>query len=106
MFCKAWLALAGASILLLGPELAPGGDSRRPKLLIEAEELVQPELAKRVRILDVRPWQQYTARHVAGAVWVDFAAWDQASVHGRGVSFWEKQIGGPGDRAWHPGGHL
>jgi thiosulfate/3-mercaptopyruvate sulfurtransferase len=93
MFCRALLALAGASVLLLGPGVACGADSRRPNLLIAAEELAQPEFAKRARVLDVRPWQQYASRHVAGAVWVDFAAWDQASVHGKDVSFWEKRIG-------------
>ena len=56
----------------------------------------QPEFAKGVRILDVRPRADYAARHVAGAVWVDLAAWDKASRDGKDVSFWEKQIGALG----------
>ena len=71
MFCKAapWRRMPR---LLLSAGLAWSADSRRPNLLIEAEELAQPEFAKGVRILDVRPWQHLRGRaHVAGAVWVD-----------------------------------
>jgi thiosulfate/3-mercaptopyruvate sulfurtransferase len=98
MYCRAFVALAGASVLLVGPVsgVACAGDSRRPNLLIEADELAEPDFARTARILDVRPWREYASRHVAGAVWVDLAAWDEAAEEGKTAPFWEKQIGALG----------
>jgi thiosulfate/3-mercaptopyruvate sulfurtransferase len=71
-------------------------DSQQPKLLIEAAELAQPELAKSVRILDARTRHIYSGRHIPGAVWVDLDAWDKAFRDRQAVSFWQKEIGALG----------
>lgn len=65
-------------------------------LLIEATELARPEVAKQLRILDVRPKAKYAAGHLPGAVWVDHDGWSKAFNTDTGVAGWSQRIGGVG----------
>ncbi len=94
MFLKA--SLAGGCLLAFSAGLAWSANRPPANLVVEAAELAQPEFAKGVRILDVRLWRYYAARHISNAVWVDFDAWDLASRDGKDVSFWQKEIGALG----------
>src|SRR5438067_3949125 len=73
--------------------LAPGADPKpagypRPELLIEAEELKKPEVARGFRILDARPAEKYKEGHIPNAVPVDHATWEKAFAEGQDPQKW------------------
>jgi thiosulfate/3-mercaptopyruvate sulfurtransferase len=73
--------------------LAPSADPKpaayaRPELLIEAEELKKPEVAKGFRILDARPEEKYREGHVPNAYHVDVAAWEKTFAEGQDPRTW------------------
>ncbi len=71
------MTAALSSLLLLLSLSAAEAKERYPhaEILMEAEELAKPEVAAKLRILDVRPKQQYEAGHIAGAASVNLADW-------------------------------
>lgn len=69
--------------------------SRYPRadLLVEAEELAKPEVAKQFVILDARGKHKYVAGHIPGAVWVDAIAWNRAQLAAKDDTVWAPRIG-------------
>jgi thiosulfate/3-mercaptopyruvate sulfurtransferase len=71
-------------------------DYPRSDLLIEANQLAQPDVAANFVILDARPRPKYEHGHVSEARWVDHSAWAAAFDHGRDAGGWSQRIGALG----------
>jgi thiosulfate/3-mercaptopyruvate sulfurtransferase len=87
-----------ALMLVLGP--AAGGEKPatypQGKLLMEASELARPASARRYRVLDVRPLENYKEGHIAGATSVDTPAWNKQFTARQDQKAWEKRLGSLG----------
>jgi thiosulfate/3-mercaptopyruvate sulfurtransferase len=70
------------------PDLYPRAD-----LLLEVAELSRPEIAKRFRILDARPKDEYETGHIPDAIWVDHDNWSKAFAKEQDADRWQKFIG-------------
>jgi thiosulfate/3-mercaptopyruvate sulfurtransferase len=93
--------------LLLAVLLAPAADTApaaypRPALLIEASELMKPEVARKYVILDARGKGAYKAGHVPGAIWLDAVTWERAFKDGQDAKGWAERIGALGVSADTP----
>jgi thiosulfate/3-mercaptopyruvate sulfurtransferase len=81
-------------LLVLAP---PAGQNYpRSELLLEASELAKPEVAKKFRILDVRPLKQYRAGSAFHASSVNLQEWSKAFAKGPDQAWWEKELGALG----------
>jgi thiosulfate/3-mercaptopyruvate sulfurtransferase len=95
------LSLSLVSWLLLVPAAEKKADAYpRADLLIEAEELVKQYKGGQftkpnstLRLLDVRPRDQFLAGHVPQAVWLDHDDWSKAFAAGQNVKEWSKRLG-------------
>ena len=65
----------------------------RPELLVEAEELVKPEAARRFLVLDARGRSSYLDGHIPGAVWLDQITWTRSFKDGQDAANWATRIG-------------
>jgi thiosulfate/3-mercaptopyruvate sulfurtransferase len=65
----------------------------RADLLFEVSELTKPQVAKRFRILDARPKDQYEAGHIPDAIWVDHDNWSKSFAKDQEPARWQKLIG-------------
>jgi thiosulfate/3-mercaptopyruvate sulfurtransferase len=61
-------------------------------LLVATSQLANEGLTSRWRVLDLCSQDQYQTRHVPGAVWVDYAAWNKAFRDGESQQAWEKRL--------------
>jgi len=68
----------------------------RPDLLIEASELAKSEAAKKFRILDTRPLNEYNQERIPLSSSVDVALWNKKFTAGPEVKDWEQTLGGLG----------
>lgn len=84
------------AFLFLAPGVAPEGKAPdhypRADLLAEAADLLSPESARKVRVLDVRSRDQYRAGHIPGAVWLNHEEWSRTFAKSQNPSDWEKRI--------------
>jgi len=74
------------ALLMLAADPQPA--YARPELLIEAEELKKPEVARGFRVLDARPAERYREGHVPGAVHVAAATWEKEFAAGQDPQKW------------------
>ena len=83
-----------ATLILVGPTLA----DERERLLTSAEQLAKnidratPDLV----ILDVRTQDEYAAKHIPGARWVDTNAWRSKTFEATGLTdqaYWTDELG-------------
>lgn len=65
----------------------------RPDLLMEPQELANPQVAKQFIILDVRSKEEYQKEHLPGAQWVSHAEWKTAFGDGKDAKGWGTRIG-------------
>lgn len=86
-----WLCLATALSSTTGAEKSAG--YARPELLVEAEALLKPEIARRFSILDVRGRGSYLDGHIPGSVWLDQVTWTRSFKDGQDAAEWAKRIG-------------
>lgn len=73
-------------------------DYARPHLLLEPNELANPEVAKAFVILDVRTEKKYKAGRIPGAIPVQHDAWVKAFNNGKDVEGWAKRLAAHGIR--------
>jgi thiosulfate/3-mercaptopyruvate sulfurtransferase len=81
--------------LLLTVGAAGAGHPRnyvRAELLVEAADLMQPAVAEKFRVIDVRPGPKYQAGHIPGAFRVDHGAWSKAFNTDPDAAAWGKRI--------------
>jgi thiosulfate/3-mercaptopyruvate sulfurtransferase len=89
-----WLFLACAfSSTTVGEDTA---GYARPELLVEAEDFVKAEVARRFLVLDVRGRSSYLDGHIPGAVWLDQVTWTRSFKDGQDTADWAKRIGASG----------
>src|SRR5262245_19579985 len=93
--------LCSLALLLTGADAKPTGYPR-PELLLEADQLVKPAVARKFVVLDARSRSAYAAGHVPGAVWVDVDGWARAFASGRDPKAWSKRVGDLGITADTP----
>ncbi len=88
------LRLSCLALLLAAPAARAGLEAKysRPELLIEATDLMKPEVARKFRIVDTRRGPKYQAGHIPGAFPVNAAAWAKAFNSDRGAADWGKRI--------------
>src|SRR5262249_48085905 len=81
--------------LLLTTSGEEGKPDRYPRadLLFEVAELSKPEVAKRFRVLDARPKDEYETGHIPDAIWVDHDNWSKAFAKEQDADRWKKLIG-------------
>lgn len=89
-----WLFLVCAFSSTTVADSAPG--YARPELLVEADELAKPEVARRFLVLDVRGRSSYLEGHIPGAVWLDQVTWTRSFKDGQDPDGWGKRIGALG----------
>jgi len=89
-----WLFLGCALASTTSAENAEG--YARPELLVEAQELMKPEVASRFLVLDARGHGSYLDGHIPGAVWLDQLTWTRSFKDGQERDDWAKRIGGLG----------
>jgi thiosulfate/3-mercaptopyruvate sulfurtransferase len=87
----ALLALASCS-----ERVAEKTEYPRPELLLEPTALAKPEIAKQFIVLDARSQKAFDESRVAGARWVDAAAWAKAFKDGKDAQGWSARIGNLG----------
>jgi thiosulfate/3-mercaptopyruvate sulfurtransferase len=99
------LSLSCLALMLTAPAAGAGLEARysRPELLIEASDLMKPEVASKFRLVDARPAPKYQAGHIPGAFPVNHAAWAKAFNSDPSPAGWGKRIAaldiGSADRA-------
>lgn len=64
-----------------------------PGLLLEPNELAEPELMDQFVVLDVRPQAEYDQGHIPGARRVDLELWKEAFFNGEGAAGWHDAAG-------------
>lgn len=67
-----------------------------PKMLVTPAALAKMTPGKDAVVLDVRPRKDFLAGHVAGARWVDAAAWGKAATRDEDAAAWGKRVGALG----------
>ncbi len=92
------VAVCCVGLLLAQPKRtrADENDYPRADLLIEANQLAQPEAAANFVVLDARSKTKYERAHVPQARWVDHNAWATAFGHGADAVGWSRRVAGLG----------
>jgi thiosulfate/3-mercaptopyruvate sulfurtransferase len=88
------LRLSCLALVLIVPAAGAGPQAKyaRPELLIEAGDLLKPQVARKFRILDARPAPKYEAGHIPGAFWVNHNVWAKAFNSDPSPEGWGKRI--------------
>jgi thiosulfate/3-mercaptopyruvate sulfurtransferase len=81
------------SLLLFVPAQGDAKSYPRAELLIEANELAKPDVAKKFRILDTRPVKEFVAKRLPYSSWVDVAGWNKKFTAGPDVQFFTAELG-------------
>jgi thiosulfate/3-mercaptopyruvate sulfurtransferase len=81
------------SLLLLVPAQGNAKAYPRPELLIEASELAKPEVAKKFRILDTRPLNEFKQERIPSSMNVNVSVWSKRFAAGPDAKEWEKLLG-------------
>src|SRR5690606_6465745 len=78
-----------------GAATSDASASRRDRLLITAADLASAIASDGLRVLDVRPAEDFSAGHIPGAQRIDIEAWKEAIRGGRHADeeHWAKTIG-------------
>jgi len=71
-------------------------DHPRAELLVEPADLQKLAVAHSWVILDAREEKAYRGGHIAGAIWVDHAAWAKGFGQGSDTAAWSNRIGALG----------
>ncbi len=92
------IAVCCLGLLLAQPKTTHADESDYPRidLIIEANQLAQPDIAAKFVILDARSRTKYERAHIPQARWVDHNAWASAFGHGEDAAGWSRRIGGLG----------